>query len=115
MFSLQDSIIWVEREIYDIATFLLSLTMRENPRVADNGYSTWELCASKYKVYELLGPSTNVSTDFYTPPHSSASTFNILLLVKVKFELGIDTIIHLFDSSDGDEPSSMSTYSCFHA
>ena len=30
-FSLQDCTIWVEREIYDTATSLLSLTMRENP------------------------------------------------------------------------------------
>jgi hypothetical protein len=39
-FLLQDSTIWIEHEIYDIATFLLSLTMRESPRVADNGSST---------------------------------------------------------------------------
>jgi hypothetical protein len=47
-FLLQDSTIWVERKIYDIAIFLLSLTMRENPIVADNGSSMWELCAGKY-------------------------------------------------------------------
>jgi hypothetical protein len=39
-FSLQDGTIWVEREIYDSITSLLSLTMRENPRVVDNGSST---------------------------------------------------------------------------
>jgi hypothetical protein len=41
-FSLQDGTIWVEREIYDSTTSLLSLTVRENPRVDDNGSSTWE-------------------------------------------------------------------------
>jgi hypothetical protein len=38
-FLLQDCTIWVEREINDSATSLLSLTMREHLRVADNGSS----------------------------------------------------------------------------
>ena len=49
--ALQDSTIWVEREIYDSATSLLSLMMRENSRITDNGSSMWELRAGKYKVY----------------------------------------------------------------
>ena len=89
---------------YDTATSLLSLTMRENPRVANNESSMWELCANKYKVYDLPDPSTNVSTKLCTPPHSSASTFNIPPLVKVKIEPDLHTVIHLSDSSDGDEP-----------
>jgi hypothetical protein len=55
-------------------------------------------------VYGFPDPSTNVSTEFRTPPHSSVSTFNTLPLVKVNIEPGIHTVIHLFDSSDGDEP-----------
>jgi hypothetical protein len=35
-FLLQDNTIWVERNIYDIVIFLLSLTMRENPKDAEN-------------------------------------------------------------------------------
>jgi hypothetical protein len=103
-FSMQNSTIWVEREIYDTATSLLSLTMRENHIVADNGSSLWELCTGKYRVYGLPDPSTIIFTEFRTPPHSSASTFNTPPLVKVKIEPGIHTVIHLFDSSDGDEP-----------
>jgi hypothetical protein len=48
-FSLQDCTIWVERKIYDNATSLLSLIMRKNSKVVDNGSSMWELCASKYR------------------------------------------------------------------
>ena len=44
-FSLHDSTLWVERKIYDSVTSLLSLTMRKNPRIADNGSSMWKLCA----------------------------------------------------------------------
>lgn len=103
-FSLQDNTIWVECEIYDTATYLLSLTMRENPRLADNGSPLWELGAGKYKVYGLPYSSTNVSTDIRTPPHSSTSTLNTPPVVKVKIELGIHTVIPLSDSSDDDEP-----------
>ena len=101
---LQDNKIWVECEIYDSATFLLSSTMRENSRVAEHESSMWELCASKYKVYKLLDFCTNVSTEICTPPHSSTSTLNTFLVVKVKIEPGIHNFIHLSDSSDGDEP-----------
>ena len=103
-FSLQDSTIWVERKIYDTAISLLSLTMRENPRFADNGSPLWELGAGKYRVYGFFNSSTNVSTDIHTPPHSSASILNIPPVVKVKLEPSIHTVINLSDSSDGDEP-----------
>ena len=53
---------------------------------------------------DFLDSSVNVSTLFRTPPHSSASTFNTPPLVKVKTEPGIHSVIHLSDSSDGDEP-----------
>jgi len=36
-FSLQMSTIWVEREIFDPSTSLLSVTMRENSKLAENG------------------------------------------------------------------------------
>ena len=104
-FSLQNSSIWVERKIYDTATSLLSITLRGSLRVADNGSSMWELCAGKYKVYGLPDPSTNVFTEFRTPPHSFPSTFNTPPLVKVKIELGLHTVTHLFYSSNGDEAS----------
>jgi hypothetical protein len=55
-------------------------------------------------VYGLPGPCTNVSMQFRTPPHSSASTFHTPPLVKVKIEPSTDPVIHLSDSSDGDEP-----------
>ena len=104
MFSLQDSIIWVEREIYDSATSLLLLTMRENSRAADNGSSMRELCTRKYRVYGLPDSCTNVSTEIHTPPHSSASTLNTHAMVKVKIGPGIHNVIHISDSSDGDKP-----------
>jgi hypothetical protein len=67
-FSMQDRTIWVKHEIYDTATSLLSLTMRENPIVADNGSSMWELGVGKYTVYGLPYSSTNASMEFRTPP-----------------------------------------------
>ena len=103
-FLSQNSTIWVKSEIYYTATSLLSLIMRENPRLADNGSPLWELGARKYGVYGPLNSSTNVSTDIRTPPHSSASTLNIPPVVKGKIEPSIHTVINLSDSSDGDEP-----------
>ena len=104
MFLLQDNTIWVEHEIHDSATYLLSLTMRENSRVANNGSSVWELCAGKYMVYMLPDSCTHVSREIRTPPHSSSSTLNIPPVVKVKVEPGLHTVIHLSNSSVGDEP-----------
>ena len=42
-FLFQDNTISIERKIYDLATFLLSLTMRENSKHVDNGSSMWEI------------------------------------------------------------------------
>ena len=103
-FSLQDSTIWVERKIYDSATSLLSLTMHEDSRVADNGSSMWVLCVGKYRVYGFLDFCTNVSTEICTPLHSSASTLNTHPVFKLKIEPGIHNVIHLSSSSNGDEP-----------
>ena len=36
IFSFQDTTIWVERDIYDTSTSLLSLTMWEDHRIADH-------------------------------------------------------------------------------
>ena len=95
MFSLQNSTIWVEHKIYGSATSLLSLTMRENSRVADNGSSMWVLNTGKYRLYGLPYSCTNVSTEIRTPLHSSSSILNTPLVVQVKIEPGIHTIIHL--------------------
>ena len=103
-FLLQNSSIWVERKIYDNATSLLSLTMREHSRVADNRSLVWELCIGKYRVYGLPNYCSYVSTVIRTRPRSTSSTLNTPPLVKLKIETGIQTVIHLLDSSDGDEP-----------
>jgi hypothetical protein len=103
-FSLLDASIWVEREIYDPLTSLLSSTMRENPILADSGSSVWELAAGKYRVYGVPQSRPQVSTEIRTTPYSSASTFTTPPGVRVKIEPGIRTVIHLSDSSDGDEP-----------
>ena len=68
-FSLHYGSIWVERKIYDPFTSLLSLTMRENSILADNGSSVWELVASKYRVYRLLESRPHVSTKIWIRPY----------------------------------------------
>lgn len=103
-FSLLDSSVWVEREIYDPLTSLLSSTMRENPILADNDSSVWELSAGKYRVYGVPQSRPQVSTEIRTSPYSSASTFTTPPSVRVKIEPGIHTVINLSDSSDCDEP-----------
>ena len=103
--SLHDASIWVERKIYDPFTSLLSSTMRENPILADNGPSVWELAAGKYRVYNLSESWPHVSTEIRTLLNLSASIFNHPPAKCVKIEPGIHTIIHLFNSSDGDDPA----------
>ena len=103
-FLLQESTIWVKHEFYDSIISLLSLTMRVNSRVSDNGSSVWELCAGKYRVYGLPYSCTLVSTETRTPPHSSSSILNNAPVIKIKIELDIHIVIHLSDSSNGDEP-----------
>ena len=104
-FYFQDGSIWVERKFYYPLTSLLSSTMRENSILADNGFSVWELAAGEYRVYGILESRPHVSTDICTPRYSSASTLNTPPIVCVKIEHGVHIVIHLSDSSDGDEPA----------
>ena len=101
--SLQVGSIWVERKIYDPLTSLLSLTMRENAILADNGSSVWKPVACKYRVYGDPETRPHVSIEICTPPYSSASTFNTPPGIRVKIESGIYNVIHHSDSSDGHE------------
>ena len=103
-FSLHDASNWVEREIYDPLTSLLSSTICKNPIVADNESFVWELSTSTYRVYGLPESRPHVSTETRTRPFSSASTFNTPPASRVKIEPSIHTVIHLSDSSDGEDP-----------
>lgn len=75
---------------------MLSLTMRENSRLADKGSF---VC--KYRMYKLQESLTNVSTKIRIPPHLFASILNTLQMVIVE-ELGVHTIVHPLD---GDKPT----------
>ena len=44
------NIIWVEHEIYNPHTSLLSFTFRENSKLADNKSILWKYGLGKYKV-----------------------------------------------------------------
>ena len=95
MFCLHDASIWVERDIYDPITFLLTSTMRENPIFADIGSLMWKFAASKYKFYGLLECWPLVSTKIRTRPYLSASTFNTLPPFVSRLNI-VFTLSHIF-------------------
>ena len=78
--------------------------MCENTIIADKESSVSEIADGKYKVYELFDSRAHVSTEYHTPPYSSASTFNTPPAICIKIEHGIHIYIHLSDASVGDEP-----------
>ena len=99
-FLLQNNTIWIKRKIYDNISSLLSLTMDENFKVAEDRSPMWELYASKYKVYGL----PDSPTDICTPLYSSSCTLNTPLVIKVKIEHVIHTVIYFLVSSNDDVP-----------
>ena len=93
--SYQDGSNWVECEIYDPLTSLLSFTMRENFILADNGSMVWELAASTYRIYGILESQPHVSTLILTFSYAIASILNTPLTIRVKIEFGVHTVTHL--------------------
>ena len=64
----------------------------------------WRLATSEYRVYRLFESRPHVSTEIHTLPYLFASIFNTPPAVRVKIEHGMNIVMHLFYSSDGDEP-----------
>ena len=104
-FSFKESSILIEREIYDPVTLLVTITIPESSKIAENGSTMWELGAGKYRVYGLIESQMGGSTQILTPLRSSTSTLNTPLLARVKVDLGAQVIINIFDSSDEDAPT----------
>ena len=52
-FSFKKSLILIKREIYDPLTLLVTVSIPESSKVAENGSTMWELGAGKYRVYGL--------------------------------------------------------------
>ena len=65
--SFIESIIWVEREIYNLNTLLLFLTFRENLKLVDNESMLWEYGLANYRVYELPNSQMGLSTELFIP------------------------------------------------
>ena len=101
-FSFKESSILIEWEIYNLVTSLVTVTILESSKVAENGSIVWELGAGKYKVYGLTESQMGGSTQILTPFLSSTSILNTFLLARVKVELGAHVVIDISDSSDED-------------
>ena len=104
-FSFKESLILIEREIYDPLTSLVAVTVPKSSKVAENGSIVWELGTGKYKVYGLTESQMGGSTQILTPLRSSTFTLNTPLLARMKVEPGAQVIINIFDSSDEDAPT----------
>ena len=52
-FGLLDTSLWVEREIFDPLTLLLSHILLEVFKFSNDGSSVWRLILGKYRVYGL--------------------------------------------------------------
>jgi hypothetical protein len=107
-FSLHESTMWVEREIFHPETKLLLQTLREHSLCAINGSQVWELTAGKYRVYGLSDSQMDAPTMNHTPLRSSTCTRNSEYLSNVKTEPGVIPLVNLSDSSDEDvSPSTL--------
>ena len=104
-FSFKESSILIEREIYDLVTLLVTVTILESSKVAENGFIVWELSVGKYRMYGLSESQMGGSTQILTSLRSSTSTLNTPLLARVKVEPGAQVVIDIFDSSDEDAPT----------
>ena len=101
-FGLQDTSLWVEREVYDPHTSVLSHTVPEVSKHSDDGSIIWTLKLGKYRVYGLTSSQMSIPTQLVTPCQSSTCTMTPPPTVRVKIEPRVQAIIDLSESSKDD-------------
>ena len=70
-FCLQETSVWIEREVYDPLNLVLSHTIPEASKHPNDGSIIWTLKLDKYKVYGLITFQMSNPTKFVTPCQSS--------------------------------------------
>ena len=103
-FGLQDTSLWVEREVYDPHTSILSHIVPEVSKHSEDGSIIWTLKSGRYRVYGLITFQMSIPTQLVTPHQSSTCTMTSPPTVRVKIELGVQTVIDLSESSKDDTP-----------
>ena len=88
-FGLQDTSLWVEREVYDPHTSALSHTVPEVSKHSDDGSIIWTLKPGRYRVYSLTTSQMSIPTQLVTPRQSSTCTMTPPPTVRVKIEPGV--------------------------
>ena len=88
-FSFKESLILIKRQIYDLLTSLVTNSIPESSKIAENGSTVWELGTGKYRVYGLTESQLGGLTQILTPLQLSTSTLHTPLLARVKVEPGV--------------------------
>ena len=101
-FGLQDTSLWVEREVYDPHTSAFSHTVPEASKHYEDGTIIWTLKPGRYRVYGLITSQMSNPTQFVIPRQSSTCTITPPPTVRVKIELGVQAVIDLSESSKDD-------------
>ena len=118
-FELQDTSVWIKREVHHPITLLVTHTILEVPSTADDGLAQWRLTPGKYRVYGLTISQMAVPTQLQTPRRSSSCTMPTPSRVRVKVEPTEHPIIDLSESTKDDtlpqpsqpkEPSSFTQF-----
>ena len=94
-FGLQDTSLWVEREVYDPHTSALSHTVLEVSKHFGDGSIIWTLKPGRYRMYGLTTSQMSNPTQLVTPRQSSTCTMTPPPTVRVKIEPGVQAVIDL--------------------
>ena len=84
-FGLQDTSVWVEREVYDRLTLTFLHTMPKASKLFNDGTVIWTLKPGRYKVYGLTTSQMSNPIQFVIPHQTSTCTITPPI-VRVKIE-----------------------------
>ena len=76
-FGLQNTSVWVERQVYNPLIFALSHTMPEASKHSNDGTIIWSLKFGRYRVYGLTTFQMSNLTQFVIPRQSSTCTITL--------------------------------------
>ena len=103
-FCLQETFVWVEREVYNPLFLALSHTIPEASKHSNDGSIIWTLKLDRYKVYGLTTFQMFDPTQFVIPRQIFHLYYHGPLTVRVKIEPCVQAIIELSVSFEDDAP-----------
>ena len=92
-FGLQDMSVWMECEVFDPVTHVVTHTAREVSLIFNDGLTIWKIDLGRFRVYGLTVSQMALPTQILTPRLSSSCTITTFLGIRLRLSLDHNVLL----------------------